>query len=965
MRHFRLPTLRSIRNFLLALALIVTFGAATAASASAVDPPTLSITKTPDAQNINAGEDVVFTIQVGNTGPGVAENVNLSDTLPGPVAGAWVAEDPDCSITSGNLLGCTFGDMAAGDTKRVTVRAPTDFDNCGTYDNTAEAIADFMEDPVQDDGEVTCLKPGLTVTKTPDAQKINAGEDVVFTIQVDNAGPGTANGVKLDDTLPTGVVGDTWVEDPDNAECTITGGNQLDCDFGTMGAGAPKTVTVKAATDGDNCTTYNNTATASSSNAPSDSDDGQVTCKNGDLTVTKGGDRSASNSSSGATTYADPVQGARFEYTTDNTLPQGGWVDFTDLTDANGQATENLAAGTYFVREKTPPATDFNTFGPVQTLTFDPSSSSPTAPEPYVARVTIEDGQTTYAYPHSNNSGNPDNWTPTRSGSGPIGESTDDGSPFLNVRNNGVSPAVCGTNILLVLDRSGSIAPNRASYEAAAKAFVDNLNGTPVQIGIISFDDEINSYDPATGDTDYSNAPLDLSVAGNAALLNATITDIYNKETLNGSTNWDGALKAAALAKMFAVNAITGQSTNPDEVVFITDGNPTVNDTDQGGSGNTVSLFNLTAGMASANLVKNQDGRPLVPGPGDRKVQMLAIGVDNEAGSAPTAANLKVVSGPVEGVEGDYATPTITQLNSFLAGLAATECGARVFVRKHLTTDPTNQPDWLYTATDPRVGQTPTYLDGDNSTHDRGGVIETGAIFQALPTTPTTVNVNEDATGQPLADGTFDLTDVDCRSGSYDGAPFPGGVQSGLDYSLPVNRGDEVYCTYTNSPPTTLEVTKTPNDQTINAGDPAEFTIAVENTGSNTAVNATLSDQLPPPGASAWTVSQQPDNGSCSVDGSNLLTCNFGNIAAGATETLKVKTTTSFAKCDVYDNPIATADADNADPASDAGKITCEKPNLSIDKTPDAQNINAGEDVVFTVDVDNAGPGTAKAVKLS
>ncbi len=51
---------------------------------------------------------------------------------------------------------------------------------------------------------------------------------------------------------------------------------------------------------------------------------------NGDLVVTKGGNRSASDSSSGATTYASPVAGARFEYTTDNTLPQTGWIEFTN-----------------------------------------------------------------------------------------------------------------------------------------------------------------------------------------------------------------------------------------------------------------------------------------------------------------------------------------------------------------------------------------------------------------------------------------------------------------------------------------------------------------------------------------------------------------------------------------------------------------------------------------------------------
>ena len=248
----------------------------------------LLVDKTPDSQTINAGEDVVFTIQVDNSGPGTALSVTLVDNLPGGVAGAWVEDpdNPDCEIT-GNKLTCDFGDMASGDSKTVTVKAPTDYDNCAVYDNTAQVTSDSGDGDV-DDGQVTCQTPDLTVDKTPDAQTINAGEDVVFTIQVDNAGPGTAKAVTLSDTLPGGVAG-AWVEDPDNPDCTITGGNQLDCDFGDMASGDSKTVTVKAPTDYDNCAVYDNTATVSSTNAPDDSDDGQVTCEKPGLVITKEG----------------------------------------------------------------------------------------------------------------------------------------------------------------------------------------------------------------------------------------------------------------------------------------------------------------------------------------------------------------------------------------------------------------------------------------------------------------------------------------------------------------------------------------------------------------------------------------------------------------------------------------------------------------------------------------------------
>ena len=445
----------------------------------------------------------------------------------------------------------------------------------------------------------------------------------------------------------------------------------------------------------------------------------------------------------------------------------------------------------------------------------------------------------------------------------------------------------------------------------------------------------------------------------NVTALNATIDNIYAAP--GQATNWDAALQAAAQAKGFAPNGTTGQTANPDEVVFITDGNPTVNDTDEGGDGSNVDLFNVTAAMASANLVKNQDARPAQGAQPATKLKMLALGVDNEAGSAPTVGNLEAVSGPIEGVDGDYAAPTISELDNFLAELAAAQCGARVFIRKFLENDQTNQADWGYGASDPPGDiPAPIFQDGDPRTHGPG--IETGAFYNLLPSTPTSITISEDATGQP--EDPFQLTGVVCRDGGYEqGAVVPGNL-SGLDYTFDVDRGDDIYCTFENRVKTTLEVTKTPNDQTINAGEVAEFTIEVENTGTLDATNATLSDQLPAPGVGGWTVTQQPAGGNCSVNGANLLTCVFNDIPAGQTRTLKVETGTSFSICGIYDNPIATADADNADPVEDAGKITCQRPDLTVEKTGNGL-INAGDDVVFDITVTNNGPGTATDVTLS
>jgi len=659
----------------------------------------------------------------------------------------------------------------------------------------------------------------------------------------------------------------------------------------------------------------------------------------GTLVITKGGDRNvASNSFTGATNYAQNLAGAEFEY---SSSAAGPWTTVPGTTGANGQVSTVLSAGIYYVREKTP-APGFTNFGPLQSVSFGNSAQQ------YTARVEVENTGTTYAHPHTNTSGTPGNWTPTNDAS-----SSNNGSPFLDVRDNGTVPDTCGQNILLVLDRSGSIDDYRQSYEAAAKAFVNQMNGTPTQIGILSFNNDVNSYSPSQGSSSYYQSPLDLSNPGSATTLNSTISNIYDNPS--GSTNWDEALQAAAAAKGFTANASTGQTSNPDMVVFITDGNPTTSPIDGGGFGSSTTLQNLSGGIASANLVKNQTSRP------GQKLKMLAIGV----GSGVTADNLKVVSGPVQGVNGDYAVPTIPELDAFLSELAAKQCGARVYVRKRIAGDNTNQAGWKYTAVDPRPGHTPTYLDNNNATHSSGNppVVQTGAFFTSLPTGPTTVQVNENAAGQPVSN--FSLTSVVCRDDGYDGGQVVPGTQNGLNYSLDVNRGDEVYCTYTNAVNTTLSISKTPDNQTINAGDDAEFTITVTNTGGNTASAALVSDQLPAPGVGGWTVSQQPAGGNCTVNGSNLLGCTLGDIPAGQSRTIKVKTGTDEDHCAVYDNPAAKASASNASEVTDAGKITCQKPSLEVTKTATSGTINAGEDAEFSVTLKNNGPGVAKGASLS
>ena len=202
--------------------------------------PDLTVDKTPDAQNINAGEDVVFDITVTNNGPGTAKGVKLSDPLPGPIAGTWAvsgADAADCvDPIVGDTLDCTFGDLTPPRAARGRSRSPQAPSSVPAPPTTTPRP---RRRPTRRTQPTTARSPARSPTssvdKTPDAQTINAGEDVVFDITVTNNGPGTAKAVKLDDPLPGPIAGTWAVSGADAADCVSPiVGDTLDCSFGDL-----------------------------------------------------------------------------------------------------------------------------------------------------------------------------------------------------------------------------------------------------------------------------------------------------------------------------------------------------------------------------------------------------------------------------------------------------------------------------------------------------------------------------------------------------------------------------------------------------------------------------------------------------------------------------------------------------------------------------------------------------------
>ncbi|MCB1057057.1 MAG: DUF11 domain-containing protein, partial [Acidobacteria bacterium] len=226
------------------------------ANNSATDTDTLSassdlaVTKTNGTTTSVPGNPTTYTIAVTNNGPSDAVGASVTDTFPAALSGVtWT-----CAASAGSS--CTAaGSGDISDTVTVLVGGNVTYTNSGTIDpaatgilsNTASAaVAAGASDPTPGNNSATdtdTLIPeaDLQVTKTDAADPPAPGDNVVYTIEVENLGPSDATGVVVTDMLPMGltlVSTSGCAEDPSGAPT---------CTLGAIAAGANASFTLEAA----------------------------------------------------------------------------------------------------------------------------------------------------------------------------------------------------------------------------------------------------------------------------------------------------------------------------------------------------------------------------------------------------------------------------------------------------------------------------------------------------------------------------------------------------------------------------------------------------------------------------------------------------------------------------------------------------------------------------------------------
>ncbi len=216
----------------------------------------LALTKSVSPQPVVAGRTVTWTLTARNTGPSLATGVTITDTVPARVTGVVASTSTpgaDCAASVGSDVSCTAASLPSGSAFVVTVTgtvAPGAAS--GALANAASVAAQTPTDPSPGNNSASATtqvvaRADVSVVKEGPSTAV-AGSRAAWTMLVRNAGPSTATGVVLSDSLPADVTFVSAASTPDGTTCTARGG-EITCPVGTLAPGEQVLVTVTGAID--------------------------------------------------------------------------------------------------------------------------------------------------------------------------------------------------------------------------------------------------------------------------------------------------------------------------------------------------------------------------------------------------------------------------------------------------------------------------------------------------------------------------------------------------------------------------------------------------------------------------------------------------------------------------------------------------------------------------------------------
>ncbi len=315
----------------------------------------LSVTKTAAPDPAVAGGSIVWTMQVTNNGPGIAENVVLMDRLPSGIVVSGFSASLPLGATGGCTTGtagsavdqlkCNLGTLLNGESATVTVTADVNpsLPDGHILENDVMVSSDVLDIRNQNN-RATTLTPvsasaNLSIAKSASPNPATAGQPLQYTLTIGNGGPSTAKSVIVVDTLPAGVtyVNAVVIGQP-GATCAPVPAGSVTCQLGDMLPSQLVTIYIQTIVNPGFAGTLTNTATVRSLTADPSSANNTATTntpvnQSADLSIHKLADR----------LVVTPGRNHRYTITVRNNGPSDA---------LNVQVLDTLPAGVTFVADQ-------------------------------------------------------------------------------------------------------------------------------------------------------------------------------------------------------------------------------------------------------------------------------------------------------------------------------------------------------------------------------------------------------------------------------------------------------------------------------------------------------------------------------------------------------------------------------------------------------------------------------------
>jgi uncharacterized repeat protein (TIGR01451 family) len=770
------------------------------------------------------------------------------------------------------------------------------------------------------------LPAEIHVAKSADAASVSAGEDIGFTVTVSNAGTGTAKGVTLSDALPAGNGGHPvhWVIDggADAAAFAISGadGSQSLSLKGqpiSLAAGGSLTVHIDAATTADNCATYDNTASVSTTNDGSDeaSASEQVLCPNLSISKTPdGGSVVAGSPITFTIAIHNGGAGKATNVNIDDDLPAGfAWAESPDKAECTISSGHlhcdiaSLASGADFSVTVSAPTTAEDCGLVPNTASVDADNNPQHSDDGDVTvlcpDVSIQKSTST---PHvSAGEGVSFDLTVTAGGTGTSTNVTLTDTLPSGVSWNGPSGAdagACSISSGVLTCHFGTMAPGASKHVTLTGTAGTGACPSIANSASVSSDVDVDSSNNEAGPVQITVDCPDVSIqkdphvtpisAGDVAQFDITVQNLGPGTAYDVNVSDDPLPAGVSWQEDSDFCSITGSalSCHWDSIA--------------GGHGFQIHVWGTTDAADCGTL----DNTAVVSAANELQTK---LGNNHDSASIDVLCpNLSASKSADNGTvsAGQPVGFTITNGNS---GAEGTGTAHDVML---------NDP--LPAGAD---------LDWSIASQPAGNPCDiTGSVGS---------ETLECSFGD-LAPGDSVSVDVTSNTAKADCATYTNiaSVTASNHDELKPQADVTIECPG-------LNIAKSAADNSIVGGDTASFTIVVWNVGNGTAINAQLNDPLPAGGGSlSWSINPAYSGpGTCAINGAagaQTLHCDFGDLAGGSSQeqpsaSITVVADTTRDDCGTLPNE-ATASADNNDDVKGDASIDVACPLIKIEKSNDA-----------------------------